>query len=146
MINQDQFMYINWEDESKNMYRVGILARIDDVYYLLTSKPKANSERDAYSHGYAGLPGFVQGQMYRSTNELFDFFVNRVVKTKMTSNDYMEELKKNGGRLFTDSFSVEEVPEKQKANCRDTLLRIVELEEENELAQKAQRAEMEVAE
>ena len=74
MNKPDQYLYINWEDEHRNLYRIGILARIDDVYYLKTFGKKTDAERDAYSHGYVGLPGFVQGEIYKSTNKLFDFF------------------------------------------------------------------------
>ena len=98
----------NWEDDQKNIYRIGILARIDESYYLKTYTKKINDERDAYSHGYVGIPGFIPGKLYKSNSELFDFFKNRVyVDTTLGNNvDYLEELKKLDGKTWTDSFSI----------------------------------------
>lgn len=130
MINPDQYLYINWEDEHRNLYRVGILARIDDVYYLKTFGRKLDAERDAYSHGYVGLPGFIPGEIYKSTNQLFDFFVTRVIGNRAAGIDYMEELKKTEGKLLTDSFSIEEMPEKYFSRCKEMLLLLDRQKEE----------------
>ena len=95
-MNNDKYFFINWEDSEKNSYRVGILAEIDNVFYLKTYDKKDNNERDAYSHGYAGLPGFIPGQLYKSQNKLFDFFLNRIFidRSKGREFDAMEELRK----------------------------------------------------
>lgn len=128
----DYYLYVNWEDNQKNIYRIGILARIANTYYLKLSTPKNNSERDAYCHGYAGIPGFISDRLYTSTNQLFDFFKKRVfVPNNMESTtDFLEELIKTNGITLTDSFSIEEIPEKYRANWRNILLSFNALEQE----------------
>jgi len=138
MINQDSYYYINWEDNQKNLFRIGVLARIDDVYYLKTFAKKGENERDAFSHGYAGLPGFNIGQVYKSTNKLFDFFLNRIYRGG-ANVDYMEELKKTRGRMLTDSFSVEEIPESQRKRCKEL---IVLWDKQNEEIKKCENKEL----
>lgn len=124
MENNNHYLYINWEDDQKNMYRVGILAKIDDVYYLRTYTRKPDDERDAYSHGYIGIPGFIPGELYKSTHQLFDFFKNRVYveSNAEKDTDYFEELKKSQGKTLTDSFSIEEMPENYRAKCKSVIL------------------------
>lgn len=125
-MNNDKYFFINWEDSEKNSYRVGILAEIDNVFYLKTYDKKDNNERDAYSHGYAGLPGFIPGQLYKSQNKLFDFFLNRIFidRSKDREFDAMEELRKTLGKTLTDSFFIEEVPEIYRERFKDILLAI----------------------
>lgn len=130
--NDDYYFFINWEDNQKNSYRIGILAKIDNTYYLKTYGKKANKERDAYSHGYIGIPGFISGKLYKSTNQVFDFFAQRVCISNPTTNkvDFFEELKRTNGKTFTDSFSVEEMPEKYRNSCKNILLELDSLQEE----------------
>lgn len=128
----DYYLYVNWEDNQKNIYRIGILARIADTYYLKLSTPKNNYERDAYCHGYAGIPGFISDRLYTSTNQLFDFFKKRVfVPHNMESTtDFLAELIKTNGSTLTDSFSIEEIPEKYRANYKNIILSLDALEQE----------------
>ena len=104
MNNKDYYFYINWEDDKKNLYRVGILARIEDIYYMKTQRIGAEKERDASSHGYNGIPGFVNGKLYKSERQLFDFFKERIFIEKNNDVDIMEELNKTNGRTLRDSF------------------------------------------
>ncbi len=132
MTNNDTYFFVNWEDTQKNIYRVGLLARIDNVYYLKTISQNQENGRDAYSHGYKGMPAFRPGEIYKSVNGLFDFFVNRVYRNGPISQfDYMEALKKTKGITFTDSFSLEEVPEIRREECKGLLLRLEETKGEN---------------
>lgn len=130
----DQYLYINWEDNQKNIYRIGILARISNIYYLKTYVKKSDYERDAYSHGYIGIPGFISGKLYTSTNQLFDFFKRRVFVPNSSENsiDFLEKLKETSGISLTDSFSVEEMPEKYRQSCKNILQSLSSLEKEKE--------------
>lgn len=134
----DQYLYINWEDNQQNTYRVGILARISNTYYLKTYVKKSDYERDAYSHGYIGIPGFIPGRLYMSTNQLFDFFKRRVFAPNSTDNsiDFLEKLKQTNGVTLTDSFSIEEMPEKYRQSCKNILLSLSSLEKEKSDFQK----------
>lgn len=128
---QDYYLYINWEDSQKNIYRVGILAKINDTYYMRTYERKPNDERDAYSHGYIGIPGFIPGELYKSTNELFDFFQKRVSAQEQANQniDYYQELLQSEGRTLTDSFSIEKMPESHQKKCKEVLIAMDELKQ-----------------
>lgn len=134
----DYYLYINWEDNQQNVYRIGVLARISNTYYLKTYAKKSNYERDAYSHGYIGIPGFIPGRLYTSTNQLFDFFKRRVFAPNGTEHsiDFLEELKKTNGISLTDSFSIEEMPEKYRQSCKNILESLSSLEKGKEDSQK----------
>ena len=137
---QDYYLYIDWEDTQKNIYRVGILARISNTYYMKTYPRKENDERDAYAHGYIGIPGFIPGELYKSTNELFDFFQKRISVTdqKKENLDCCQELLQSEGRTLTDSFSVEEIPENYRSKCKEVLLAMDELKQRQKQRRKSQ--------
>lgn len=135
---EDYYFFINWEDAQKNLYRVGILAKIQNTYYMRISERKPNDERDAYSHGYIGIPGFIPGELYKSNNELFDFFEKRVSEVPSKDKDYYQELLTSEGRTLTDSFSVEEMPEIYRKKCKETLLAMDELKQK-QMQRKAQK-------
>lgn len=126
-IENDEFFYINWEDSHKKLYRIGVLARVDGAYFLKTFSPKGNN-RVAFNHGFVGIPGFSTGELYKSKNQLFDFFMSRVITAEVGKKvDYLNELKKTKGIMFTDSFSVEEFPESLKKKCKNFILRLDEI-------------------
>lgn len=130
-ILEDNYLYINWEDHQKNVYRVGILARINDAYYMRTQPKKEDDERDAYSHGYIGMPGFVPGRLYKSENELFDFFQKRLPVEDVPQTepqDCLKQLLDSEGKILTDSFSVEEVPEIYQEKCKEIILELEKLQ------------------
>ena len=132
MNNKDYYFYINWEDDKRNLYRIGILARIDDIYYMKTQQIGGEKERDASSHGYNGIPGFVNGNLYKSEKELFDFFKERVYLEKNDQTDIMEELNKTGGKTLRDSFSLEEMPERLKENCKEVLQQLAQQQDKRD--------------
>lgn len=132
MNNKDYYFYINWEDDKKNLYRVGILARIEDIYYMKTQQIGAEKERDASSHGYNGIPGFVKGKLYKSERQLFDFFKERIFIEQNSDVDIMEELDKTNGRTLRDSFSLEEMPERLKENCKEVLQQMAQQQEKKD--------------
>ena len=68
---QDYYFYIVWEDTEKNAYRIGILAQIDNQFYLKMNNSTNTSL--AAKRGYIGIPGFQFDKIYKSS-ELFDFF------------------------------------------------------------------------
>ena len=126
MTNPDKFLYVNWEDDRKNTYRIGILARINGDYYLKTQYPNQDGERNAHSHGFAGIPGFANGRLYKSTNDLFDFFKDRIYPGKIENrdSDILEELMKTEGKTVRDSFFIEEMPDILIDRCKEVLLAI----------------------
>lgn len=106
MNNKEYMFYINWKDRNNNSWQVGYLGEIEEEYYLLIKEEKRAPK--AYSSGFIGIPGFLEGRVYRSP-ELFDFFKNRVLDKK--SDKPLSELFKTKGVSNIDSFSVEIVPE-----------------------------------
>ena len=122
---KDYFFYINWEDSEMNKYRIGLLAKIGNYYYL-KMKSKKNSSI-AYQKGCIGITGFQNERVYKS-EELFDFFKNRIFNTQ--SNNLCEELKITSARTMTDSFWVEEIPEKLSEKFKKVILDMYENQEE----------------
>ena len=120
--SQDYVFHLNWEDRYKNSFRVGILAEIDNIFYLVVREPK-NAET-AYSKGFVGIPGIKPGELYTSL-ELFDFFKSRILDKK--SPNPCKELAISGGTLMTDSFSLEEINEKLKPKYTKSILKIKEI-------------------
>lgn len=104
--NKEYIFYLNWEDNIKNIRKVGYFAHIDESFYLLISGKK--NAGTAYENGFIGLPGFKTDEVYKSS-ELFDFFKNRILDKD--SKDPCQELLKNQGKSMVDSFSLEKVPE-----------------------------------
>lgn len=123
--NKDYIFYLNWEDNIKNIRKVGYLAHIEDNFYLIISNK--NNAETAYSNGFIGIPGFKSGEIYKS-NELFDFFKNRI--SDKDSNDPCSELSKNEGKSMVDSFSLEEVPEMLADRQKQALLEAYQKQEE----------------
>ena len=106
MNNKEYMFYINWQDRNNINWQVGYLGEIEEEYYLLIKDEKRAPK--AYLSGFIGIPGFLQGRVYRSP-ELFDFFKNRVLAKK--SEEPLSELFRTKGVSNIDSFSVEVVPE-----------------------------------
>lgn len=122
---KDYFFYINWEDGELNKYKIGMLAKIGNYYYLkMNSKENSSS---AYQKGCIGITGFQNERVYKS-EELFDFFKNRVWNKK--ANNLCEELKLNSGRTMTDSFWLEEIPEKLGERFKKVILDMFHNQEE----------------
>lgn len=122
--NKDYIFYLNWEDNMKNLRKVGYFAHIEENFYLLISSEK-NAET-AYANGFIGLPGFKTDEIYKSS-ELFDFFKNRI--SDKDSEDPCKELSKNEGKSMVDSFSLEEVPEILSDKQKQALLEAYERQE-----------------
>lgn len=123
-MNKDYIFHINWEDRYKHSYRVGILAEIDEVFYLAIK-----SEKDAvlaYKSGFIGIPGFKTEEVYRSS-ELFDFFKNRILETSKANAS--EELARSKAVSMTDSFSVEEISKNVSKKYKRIILEAYELQE-----------------
>ena len=122
-MNKDYIFHINWDDRYKKSHRVGILAQIDELFYLIIRDEK-NAEF-AYKNGFVGIPGFKTDEVYRST-DLFDFFKSRILE-KNTKN-ICEELAKSRGISMVDSFSVEEVAKRTIPKYREVILQAYELQ------------------
>lgn len=138
--DKDYFFYIKWEDTKGKLYKIGILAQIEEMFYLRmyhkvrqTELEKLEEEKiTAYDNGCIGIPGFKRGKIYRS-QELFDFFKNRILGKD--EENPCEELKETNAKSLVDSFSVEEIvmEPKKKKSCKDVILKLYEeqLKKEN---------------
>lgn len=123
-MSKDYVFHFNWADKNKKLYRVGILAQIDDFFYFII-RDKERAER-AYKNGFIGVSGFKPEEIYKS-KELFDFFKSRVSENARKTNP-CEELVKNRGVSMIDSFSVEEVPERTVKKYSEIILKTHELQ------------------
>ena len=124
MMNKDYVFHVNWEDRHKQLYKVGILAQLDEYFYLIIKDEQKASE--AYRNGFIGIPGFKNEEVYRS-RELFDFFKNRILGKNSTNPS--EELALTGAKSMIDSYSVERVPEKVTKKYRQIILEAYQLQE-----------------
>ena len=62
-MSKDYVFHVNWEDRYKQPYRVGILAQIDNIFYLILKNEE--SAKAAYNSGYDGVPGYTLLQRIR---------------------------------------------------------------------------------
>lgn len=135
-MNKDYIFHVNWEDRYKHSYRVGILAEIDEAFYLAIK-----NEEDAtlaYKSGFIGIPGFKTEEVYKS-QELFDFFKKRILET--TKGNESEELAKSKAVSMIDSFSVEKVSEKLSQKYKKIILEAYELQKKKESLKEEKRAD-----
>ena len=122
---KDYIFYLNWEDNIKNVRKVGYLAYIEKEFYLLVSNEE--NAQTAYANGFIGIPGFRSGQIYKSS-ELFSFFKNRILNKEIENP--CEELLKNEGKSMIDSFSLEKVPEILEQRQKDALLQAYKIQQD----------------
>lgn len=127
-MNKDYIFNINWEDRHKNIHKIGVLAQLDNQYYLIVeNKGKINEGKIKEENNELGaLPGFRPRKVYKSL-EMFEFFKKRVLRTP--DIDYCEELIKTGGKSMTDSFSVEKVSEEEHKEQKAKILETYSLQE-----------------
>lgn len=124
MINKDYVFHINWEDRYKRLYRVGILAQLDEYFYLILKDEKKN--QTAYNNGFIGIPGFKLEEVYRS-KELFDFFKSRILEK--TGVNSCEELALTGAKSMVDSYSVEKISDRIAKKYKKIVLDTYELQD-----------------
>ena len=119
MNKKDYVFEIKW-----NEYVVGLLAQLDKDFYLIM-KDKKNVE-EAVQVGFVGIPGFIPEKVYKS-NELFDFFKNRV----LTKEDIeaCEELATTKGKSMVDSFFVDKLPEDKIEEYKKKILETHKIQE-----------------
>lgn len=122
-MNKDYIFHINWADRYKASHRVGILAQIDELFYLIIRDEK--KAEFAYKNGFVGIPGFKKEEIYKSS-ELFDFFKSRILDKKQ--NNVCEELLRTRGVSMIDSFSVEEILPRMVPKYREVILQAYELQ------------------
>lgn len=127
---RDYIFYLNWEDNMKNLRKVGYFAQIEEEFYLLVSGME--KAKTAYANGFIGIPGFKTDEIYKS-EELFSFFQNRILDKD--SKKPCEELIKSEGKSMIDSFSLEEVPEGIADKKIQTLLEAYKIQEEKKKVQ-----------
>ena len=129
-MNKDYVFSINWEDRFKNVHKIGVLAQLDEEFYLIVKDNKKAYK--AHENGFDGLPGFKAEKVYKS-QELFDFFKNRVLRT--ANMNYCEELRKTGAKSMIDSFSVEEMPEEVIKEKKSKILKAYDLQEKMKIGE-----------
>ena len=134
--NKDYVFHINWEDRHKQSYKVGILAQLDEMFYLVI-KDKEKAET-AYSKGFIGIPGFRQEEIYRS-HELFDFFKNRILQKN--DQNPCEELAVTKAKSMVDSYWAEKVPDKVTKKYRKIILEAYDLQEKKKMAEEVKNSE-----
>lgn len=123
--SREYICYLNWEDNMKNIRKVGYFAYIQQNFYLLVSGRE--TAKTAYENGFIGIPAIRPDEIYRSP-ELFNFFRNRILNKD--SKDLCGELLENEGKSRIDSFSLEEVPEILADRQKQTLLEAYKKQEE----------------
>lgn len=124
MENKDYVFHINWEDRHKQSYRVGILAQLDEYYYIILKNEE--NAKAAYKNGFIGIPGFKLEEIYRS-QELFDFFKSRILQKN--AQRPCEELALTRAKSMVDSYSVEPVSDKAVSKYKEIILKTYELQE-----------------
>lgn len=123
-MSKDYVFKINWKDRHKDLHDIGVLAQLNNEFYLVV-KSEDNAKK-AYEMGFRGIPGFKTDEVYKS-NELFDFFQNRVLKGPNVN--FCEELEKTGGISMIDSFSVEKMPYRSVEKYKKMIKEIYGLQE-----------------
>lgn len=123
-MNNDCIFHMKWEDRFKKAHNIGILAKIEENYYLMI-KDKENA-KEAYENDFNGVPGFKTNKVYKS-QELFSFFKDRLLK--QPNMDWCEELRKTSAKSMTDSFFVEEMPEEEAIKSIAIILEADRLQE-----------------
>ena len=122
-MNKDYVFRVNWEDRHKNIYVIGILAKIEDSFYLVFKDEK--HIETAYKQGYIGIPGFNVEEIYKS-QELFDFFKSRILQTNKSNP--CEELARSRGISMIDSFSVDQLSERMIPKYREIILEAYDIQ------------------
>ncbi len=125
------FFHLNWADNHKNQYRVGLLAQVAQSFYFVI-KDEKNAE-SAYKRGFVGISGFKTNKIYKS-DELFDFFKSRILN-KSNSN-VCEQLIETNGTSMVDSFSLEEINGKLAKKYADVLLSAYSIQQRKEKLRK----------
>lgn len=122
-MNKDYMLNVNWKDGRRNNHKIGILAQIDEDFYLLIK----GKDKEANDNGFVGIPGFKSDKIYKS-KEMFDFFKKRVLRTP--DINYCEELIKTEAISMIDSFSISEMPEEEANEKKLELLEAYKLQEQ----------------
>ena len=104
-----------WEDKEKNTYNLGILYKENELYKFDIFEENL---RKAIKNGCYGIGNFVFLNMHYESEELFDFFENRLPNEEdckklmqlynIEKYDVLEILKMTQGRKFTDRYWIEE--------------------------------------
>lgn len=130
-MNKDYVFNINWEDEEKQLHRIGFLAQLDGSFYLIIKNEE--NAKIAYDNGFIGIPGFKLQEVYKS-EELFDFFKNRILQ-KSNSNP-CEELAETGAKSMVDNYSVSQISDKISLKYKKLILAAYDLQEQKANIQK----------
>lgn len=123
-MSKDYVFKINWEDRHKDLHNIGVLAQLNKEFYLVVRAEE--DAKKAYEMGFRGIPGFKTDEVYKS-DELFDFFQNRVMKS--SDVEFCEQLEKTGGISMIDSFSVKKMQAKSAEKCKKTIVETYALQE-----------------
>lgn len=109
MMTEDYYFNIIWKDGFEKNHNVGILARINNVYYLMGRK----IEKDEGTLFFRGIPPFNDFKLHKS-NELFSFFKMKILANGGESNeDSCKLLEERLGKNHIDSYSVEKIEDEE---------------------------------
>lgn len=115
MKTKDYYFKIVWRDGFEKNHNIGILARINDVYYLKGQ----DIEKNQGTLFFKGIPPHYDTKLHKS-KDLFPFFKMKVLANGGASTeDLCELLEERLGKNHIDSYSVEKIEDEQiKANFK----------------------------
>lgn len=113
-------LYLKWKDESGNIYLLGRLTKIEELYYFFVNY---TGLKNAIMHGCSGIGNFDLLKDKYINGKLFSFFRNRIPeennpkikkflrKNNLKKYDPMEILKITKGIKATDRYYLDEKEE-----------------------------------
>lgn len=109
MMTEDYYFNIIWQDGLEKTHNVGILARINNFYYLLGRK----LEKDEGNLFFRGIPPFYDFKLHKS-KDLFPFFKMKVLANGGDNKeDLCKLLEERLGKNHIDSYSVEKIEDEE---------------------------------
>ena len=106
-----------WKDKDNNIYKLGILYKENNIFKFDIYE---NNLKSAIKRGCFGIGNFNFLKMHNESEELFDFFKERIpnkddpfinnlfLENKLKEYDEMELLKITKGQLLYDRYFLEE--------------------------------------
>ncbi len=118
MDSKDYYFNIMWRDGFGKEHKVGVLARIDEMYYLKGRR----IDKSLGSLFFRGIPPYYDTKLHASKN-LFDFFRMKIlVSNNSQDEDLCEILEEKLGKNHIDGYSVTKIEnEKRKGQIRSLI-------------------------
>ena len=109
--DNNYFLNVNWNDQSKNTHRLGFLGLYNDKFYF-----KIRSDSSAYEHGFKGMIGIQDDKIYVSSRDMFNILKKRL-GLREGKKEKMEIMKE----LISKRMENEKNYSNQLTNTRDKL-------------------------